>query len=217
MALIQGGDGSTAWPVKLCALIVPVAVRVCVCVASALPVKVSAGTVCVCVPRAEPVNVGVWAMAFATPPVVLESAPVVSALIVPAGVPPEVAPVVAVLLVPAGVPALTAEVVADVPVSVACCTVPAGVIVAFPPVVPTSPLAAKVPRSILPFRAEASVHPAGQEPLTTKVSRPEGTELEAGVAGSYMLCEAFHTRTCPSVGAIAVETAYPPAPVWDFW
>ena len=35
----------------------PVGVTVCVCVPSAEPVKVSAGTVCVCVARADPVKV----------------------------------------------------------------------------------------------------------------------------------------------------------------
>ncbi len=104
-------------PVNVGTELVPAAVSVCVCVPSAEPVKVSAGTVpalpvnvgaefvptgvkaavllvpagvsiWVCVLKALPVKVGVWAMALATPPVVLESAPVVRALMVPAGVPP---------------------------------------------------------------------------------------------------------------------------------
>jgi hypothetical protein len=128
-------------------------------------------------------------MAFATPPVVEESAPVVNALIVPAGVPPEVAPVVVVPLVPAGVPALTALVVALDPVNVSAGTVPAfpvkvcaaavnvatvGVIVSFPPVVPTSPFAATVPTRVLPLNVEFSVHPVPHVPVVIIFMLPAG-------------------------------------------
>ena len=54
--------------------------------------------------------------------------------------------------------------------------VPVGVIEFEPPVVPTSPAACVVPRSICPESAETSVLPAGQEPLTTRKTNPLGSE-----------------------------------------
>jgi len=53
MTLTNAGLGSTALPVNVGTELVPAAVSVCVCVPSAEPVKVSAGTV-----PALPVNVG---------------------------------------------------------------------------------------------------------------------------------------------------------------
>jgi hypothetical protein len=78
----------------------------------------------------------------------------VGAELVPAGV-KETVP-----FVPAGVPALTAEVVALEPVKVWAAAVrvaTVGVTVLAPPVPPTSPLAARVPRGIAAFNDVTSV------------------------------------------------------------
>ena len=56
-----------------------------------------------------------------------------------------VPPVVVVLFVPDGVPALVALVVEDDPVKVGAETLPDGVMVGLPPVVPTLPFAFSVP------------------------------------------------------------------------
>ena len=112
--------------VKLAVPFVPVAVRVCVCVANAEPVKTSAGTV-----PALPVKVSagtVNELPGDEPPIVLNAPLLVPALLpetvatlavplVPAGV-NETVP-----FVPAGVPALTALVVALLPVNVCAGTV----------------------------------------------------------------------------------------------
>ena len=163
--------------VKLAVPFVPVAVRVWVCVASAEPVKVCAVTV----------RLGAVALQ-----AVVE--PVPAAILVAAQF-PEVAEAP---LVPAGVPALTAEVVAlepvkvwagtvpavpvkvsagtvpAFPVNVGAATLPVGVMVELPPEVPTSPFAATVPRSILPFNAATSLQVAGQLPETIIIIIPEG-------------------------------------------
>lgn len=80
----------------------------------------------------------------------------VEVLFVPAGVKDTVE------LVPAGVPALTASLATASPVKVGWETVPAGVRVSEPPVVPTSPCAARVPIRVTPSRAVSSVQPLGQ-------------------------------------------------------
>jgi hypothetical protein len=140
------------------------------------PVKVSAGTV----------RFGAVALQAVVEPVpaamlVAAQLPEVAvAALVPAGVPALVAPDVAVPFVPAGVKETVEFVPAGVyefMVSVGWLTVPVGVIVAFPPVVPTSPLAATVPRSILPLSAETSDQPEGQVPEIIRVIRPDGIEL----------------------------------------
>jgi len=87
-----------------------------------------------------------------------------------------VPPVVVVPLVPAGVPALTALVVEELPVKVGAETLPLGVMVALPPVWPTSPFAARVPRSIFPFSAVTSENPAGQL-VSEMMMIPEGREV----------------------------------------
>lgn len=90
---------------------------------------------------------------------------------------------VPVALVPAGVPALVAEVVwLEVPVNVGVLTVPLGVRVAEPPVVPTSPLALSVPLRSFPFRAETSVKPIGQVPDKIITSKPLVRPKPTGVA-----------------------------------
>ena len=136
-------------------------------------------------------------------------------------------------LVPAGVPALTADVVALDPVKVSAGTVPAlpvnvgaatvpagvyefiasvgwltvpvGVIVALPPLAPTSPFAATVPRSIFPLNAETSLHPEGQEPLTMKVSSPLG--IASGEAAGIVITPELRSKQIPAfrwrvIGAI---------------
>ena len=135
----------------------PAGVSVCVCVPSAEPVKVSAGTVRLGAVAEQAV------------------APLVPIFAVDAQL-----PVVVVLpFVPAGVPAETADVVWLVlPVNVGCDTAPVGVIVAEPPDAPTSPLAASVPCRNFPFNAATSLHVAGQVPLATIVISPEGIPLE---------------------------------------
>lgn len=140
-------------PLKVGVLTVPVGVSVCVCVASAEPVKVSAGTVNE-LPGDEP-------------PIVL-NAP----LEVPALLPVTVA-TVAVPLVPAGVPALTALVVPWLPAKVGVETVPAGVMLSVPPVPPTSALALIVPRGKFPLSALLSVNPMGHAPLAIITISPE--------------------------------------------
>ena len=81
--------------------------------------------------------------------------------------------------VPAGVPALTALVVPWLPVNAGVDTVPVGVMLFEPPVVPTSPLAAVVPWIITPLSASTSVANDGQVPLVIIKSIPE---METGVA-----------------------------------
>ena len=138
--------------------------------ARADPVKVGAGCVCVllavfCPAEAAEVSAAVAVAAIAE--------------IVPAGVPPEVAPVVAVPLVPAGVPADVAPVVVVplVPLGVKETAefVPAGVTVAFPPVVPALAFAAKVPWRNFPLSAETSVNPVGQVPEMRSTIAPLGS------------------------------------------
>lgn len=138
--------------------------------------------------------------------------------------------------VPAGVPALTADVVPEDPVKVACWTAPEGVIVALPPVVPTSAFAARVPRSILPFRAETSVNPVGQVPLKINVIRPLGIapeEVEYPCAATHCCeawisivplvvqilnkCDVVLNQDCPAtqeVGSVATEFAYEFCEYW---
>lgn len=114
------------------------------------------------------------------------------AAFVPAGVPADVAPVVVVPFVPAGVkltvpfvpagvPALTADVVPADPLKVGWLTVPVGVMVAFPPVVPTSPFAASVPCRNWPLSALTSVKPEGQA-ANDNAMRPEGIPPLLGVS-----------------------------------
>ena len=119
-----------------------------------VPVKVSAGTV----------RLGAVALQ-----AVVE--PVPAAMLVAAQL-----PLVAVAaFVPCGVPALVPLVAwLDVPVNTGAVTVPAGVMVAFPPVVPTSPLAAIVPCTNWPFRAVTWVNELGQVPLRIIMMAPEG-------------------------------------------
>ena len=69
-------------------------------------------------------------------------------------------------------------------------TVPVGVMVPLPPVAPTSPLAAIVPRSIFPLSADTSDQPEGQLPDTMSEMSPLGMlvppitgELSAPVEG----------------------------------
>ena len=129
----------------------PAGVSVWVCVASADPVKVSAGTV-----------------RFGDVPLHAVVDPVPAAIFVAAQLPlVAVAP-----FDPAGVPALVALVVPSDPVKVGCETVPLGVMVALPPVPPTSPFAAIVPCKNFPFRLETSVVPPGQAPLMTIMIEP---------------------------------------------
>lgn len=90
-------------------------------------------------------------------------------------------------LVPLGVPAVSLDVAALEPVKVGALTVPVGVIVSEPPVVPTSPAANVVPRSTKPFSALACVKPAGQEPDATMTITPDGSDEAEDVpaAGRY--------------------------------
>lgn len=177
---------------------VPVAVSVCVCVPRAEPVNVCAETA-----RLGAVALQAFAAPVPIRTLVAAQLPVVAlAPFVPAGVPPLTAELVAldpvktcalvvlddpakvgtpagqaiafksgvmetVPLVPAGVPALTAELVTELPVKV-------GVTESAPPVVPTLPLAATVPRHIFPLRAETSVNPVGQVPEAMNMIAPEG-------------------------------------------
>ena len=165
---------------------------------SAEPVKVSAGTVCVWVLMAAPVKVSAGTVRFGAVALqaVVEPVPaamlvaaqfpdVAVAVFVPAGVPAEVAPVVVVELVPAGVPALTADVVTCDPVKVWALMVPEGVMVALPPVCPTSPLATSVPRSVFPLSAVTSLNPVGQVPEAIRMMAPLGRVAED--AGSDQL------------------------------
>jgi len=131
-----------------------------------LPVKVSAGTVCVWVDRALPVKVSAGTVRFGAVALHAVVDPVPAAIFVAAQF-PEVA---VAELVPAGVPALVAPVVVVL-------FVPTGVMVALPPVVPTSPLALKVPRSILPFSAPTSDHPTGQVPERINATSPLGMPI----------------------------------------
>lgn len=152
-----------------------------------VPVKASAGTV-----PAVPVNVcagTVNELPGLEPPIVLkaplevpafepDTVATVAVPFVPAGVKLTVPFVPAgvkftVPFVPTGVPALTAELVFWFPVKVGWLTVPAGVMVAFPPDVPTFEFAAIVPRSILPLSAETSEKPVGQDPETSRITIPE--------------------------------------------
>ncbi len=118
---------------------VPVAVRVWVWVASADPVKVSAGTV--------------NELPGETPPMV-ENAPA----LVPALLPVTVA-TLAVPLVPAGVPALTAEVVAELPVKVCAGTVPLAPVKAGTPAGHAITSAGTVPE--FPVKVDAATVPCG--------------------------------------------------------
>ena len=58
-------------------------------------------------------------------------------------------------------------------VNVGWLTVPVGVMVAFPPLLPTSPFAAIVPCKNLPFSAETSVVPDGHVPVICTTSKPD--------------------------------------------
>ena len=61
--------------------------------------------------------------------------------------------------------------------------VPVGVMVSDPPVPPTFPFAASVPRMTLPFRAVTSANPSGQVPVSTHMIAPVGiaTGMDNGV------------------------------------
>ena len=80
------------------------------------------------------------------------------------------------LLVPAGVPPLTALVVLLPPVNVGAATVPVGVIVSDPPVVPASPLAIVVPITVNPAKLVSSLNPMGHELDLLTVKSPLGID-----------------------------------------
>lgn len=68
------------------------------------------------------------------------------------------------------------------PVKVCAETVPAGVIDELPPVVPTSELAAMVPRGKFPLSAATCVKPVGQLAASVSTIAPEGkTEIPVGI------------------------------------
>jgi len=184
-------------PVKLSAGTVPCepvnnsAGTVCVWVAIAEPVKTSAGTVKLEPGATPPIAVNAPVL---DPALLPEVVATVAVEFVPAGVPAEVAPVVAVPFVPAGVKVVdelvpagvnaTVEFVpagvklelallpAGVPAEIAE-RVPAGVIDDWPPVPPTSKFAAIVPLASIPFKAESSVNPTGQDPETRRITIPD--------------------------------------------
>ncbi len=202
-------------------------VKTWVCVARADPVKTW-----VCVPRAEPAKVGagwvcVEAASFVPDPAVTTFAAVAEAAIaetVPAGVPalteafvPAGVPAVMAALVPAGVK-LAVEFVgteaghAIVPAGVAevALFVPLGVIVAFPPVVPTFEFAATVPRTNFPLKAETSVKPVGQAAERVSIIMPLGTwaPMPDGSAdiGKRPLVSAFAGMLCAKTTAQDIPT-----------
>lgn len=95
-----------AVPMNAGAELVPVGVTVCVCVPSALPVKIGATTVAFAAVAASALGA------------------VLTTLL------PALTVIVLAALVPAGVPALTAELVFELPVKVGAATEPAGVTLA---------------------------------------------------------------------------------------
>lgn len=133
--------------------LVPAAVTLCVCAASAAVLPLMVIDELVGTPTGHEAT---WAGPVTVP-------------LVPTGVK------LTVPLVPAGVPALTAEVFAELPVKTGAATVPvgvnaavafvpAGVIASAPPVPPASPCAAIVPIGIFPSSTVNSSHPGPQTP-----------------------------------------------------
>lgn len=72
---------------------------------------------------------------------------------------------------------------------------------------PTFPLAATVPRTILPFSADTSVHVAGQLPASTIATMPDGSDPPPPPIGTTV--HVFGEEQTLMVGVVVVMYADP--------